>query len=224
MATEGRMAMPTDAAHLHKLNAWFSPSYPVGAFSYSHGLETAVSAGDVGSADQLHDWLSDCLWFGAGRNDAIFLAHAYRAEDRSSLSDLADFAVALAPSAERCLETTAQGAAFAKVTANIWGGDLGGLPYPVAVGAAARAEAIPLDLTLSLYLHAFAANIIAAGVRFIPLGQTDGQLVLARLFPAFDAIAAEAASATLDDLGSAVFRADLASMQHETLRTRIFRS
>ena len=218
------MAMPTDAAHLHKLNAWFSPSYPVGAFSYSHGLEAVVSDGDVGSADGLCQWLSDCLWFGAGRNDAILLAHAYRAGDRAALSELAELAVALAASPERQLETTAQGAAFAKVTQNVWGGDLADLPYPVAVGAAARAEGIPLDMTLSLYLHAFAANIIAAGVRFIPLGQTDGQQVLARLFPAFDAIAAEAAEATLDDLGSATFRADLASMQHETLKTRIFRS
>lgn len=218
------MAMPADATHLHKLNAWFSPSYPVGAFSYSHGLEAVVSAGDVASAEQLYQWLSDCLWHGAGRNDAILLAQAYRADDRAALSDLAELAVALAPSAERHLETTAQGAAFAKVTASVWGGDLAGLPYPVAVGAAARAEDIPLDLTLSLYLHAYAANIIAAGVRFIPLGQTDGQQVLARLFPAFDAIAAGAAAATLDDLGSATFRADLASMQHETLRTRIFRS
>ena len=216
--------MPTDAAHLHKLNAWFSPSYPVGAFSYSHGLEAVVSAGDVASAEQLYEWLSDCLWHGAGRNDAIFLAHAYRAGDRAALSELAELAEALAPSAERQLETTAQGAAFAKVTENVWGGDLANLPYPVAVGAAARAEGIPLDLTLPLYLHAFAANIIAAGVRFIPLGQTDGQQVLARLFPAFDAIAAEAAEATLDVLGSATFRADLASMQHETLKTRIFRS
>ena len=216
--------MPTDAAHLHKLNAWFSPSYPVGAFSYSHGLEAVVSAGDVASAEQLYEWLSDCLWHGAGRNDAIFLAHAYRAGDRAALSELAELAEALAPSAERQLETTAQGAAFAKVTENVWGGDLADLPYPVAVGAAARAEGIPLDLTLPLYLHAFAANIIAAGVRFIPLGQTDGQQVLAGLFPAFDAISAEAAEATLDDLGSATFRADLASMQHETLKTRIFRS
>ncbi len=216
--------MPTDAAHLHKLNAWFSPSYPVGAFSYSHGLEAVVSAGDVGSAEQLYEWLSDCLWHGAGRNDAIFLAHAYRADDGAALSELAELAEALAPSAERQLETTAQGAAFAKVTENVWGGDLADLPYPVALGAASRAEGIPLDLTLPLYLHAFAANIIAAGVRFIPLGQTDGQQVLARLFPAFDAIAAEAAAATLDDLGSATFRADLASMQHETLKTRIFRS
>lgn len=216
--------MPTDAAHLHKLNAWFSPSYPVGAFSYSHGLEAVVSAGDAGSAEDLYQWLSGCLWHGAGLNDAILLAHACRAEDRATLSELAELAMALAPSAERHLETAAQGAAFAKVTASVWGGDLAGLPYPVAVGAAARAEAIPLELTLPLYLHAFAANIIAAGVRFIPLGQTDGQQVLARLFPDFDAIAAEAAGATLDDLGSATFRADLASMQHETLRTRIFRS
>ena len=218
------MAMPTDASHLHKLNAWFSPSYPVGAFSYSHGLEAVVSAGDVASARQLFEWLSDCLWHGAGRNDAIFLAQAYRADDRAELLELADLAVALAASAERHLETTAQGAAFAKVTQNVWGGDLADLPYPVAVGVAAQAEGIPLELTLPLYLHAFAANIIAAGVRFIPLGQTDGQQVLARLFPAFDAIAAEAAEATLDDLGSATFSADLASMQHETLKTRIFRS
>jgi urease accessory protein len=187
-------------------------------------LEAVVVAGDVACAEDLYQWLSDCLWCGAGRNDAILLTQAYRANDRAVLSELAELAMALAPSSERHLETTAQGAAFAKVTTSLWGGDLADLPYPVAVGAAARAEDIPLELTLPLFLHAFAASIIAAGVRFIPLGQTEGQQVLARLFPAFDAIAAEAADATLDDLGSATFRADLASMSHETLRTRIFRS
>jgi urease accessory protein len=217
------MAMPTDATHLHKLAAWFSPSYPVGAFSYSHGLEAAIEAGDVRSADDLYDWLSACLRHGAGRSDAILLAQAWRA-DAAELATLAELAGALAPSAERYLETVAQGTAFAKVTGAVWQRDLRGMPYPVAVGRAARLEAIPLDLTLPYYLHAFAANIIAAGVRFVPLGQTAGQQVLARLFPLFDALAAEAADATLDELGSATFSADLASMRHETLKTRIFRS
>ncbi len=218
------MVMPTDSAHLHILAAWFSPSYPVGAFSYSHGLEAAVSDGEVTNADKLYDWLRTCLWHGGGRNDAILLAQAYHAADEAGLTGIAELAEALAPSAERHLETMAQGAAFAKVTGQVLARDLPAMPYPVAVGAAARAEDIPLELVLGYYLHAFAANIIAAGVRFIPLGQTEGQQVLARLFPDFDAISAEAASATLDELGSASFAADLASMRHETLKTRIFRS
>ncbi|MCL4125597.1 UNVERIFIED_CONTAM: hypothetical protein GTU68_028048 [Idotea baltica] len=207
----------------HKLMAWLSPSYPIGAYSYSHGLEYAIDAGDVHNGDSLQIWLSDILQYGAGRNDAILLAHAYRA-DGDALQEICDLAIALSPSAERHLETTAQGAAFAKVTSAITGHDISAMPLPVALGVAARCEGVALNDLITLYLHSFAANIIAAGVRFIPLGQTDGQRVLHALFDLFDTIATAAQTATLDDLGSACFLSDIASMKHENMSTRIFRT
>ncbi|PIB24241.1 hypothetical protein BFP76_03185 [Amylibacter kogurei] len=213
--------MSTNSAH--KLLAWLSPSYPIGAYSYSHGLEYAIDAGDVHDAHSLQIWLSDVLQYGAGRNDAILLAHAYRA-DGDALTELCDLAIALSPSAERHLETTAQGAAFAKVTSAITGHDISAMPLPVALGVAARREDVPLNDLIPLYLHSFAANIIAAGVRFIPLGQTDGQRVLHALFDQIDDIAKQAETASLDDLGSACFWSDIASMKHENMTTRIFRT
>jgi len=205
------------------LLAWFSPAYPVGAYSHSHGLEAEIAAGRVASGDDLYGWLRLVLAQGAGRSDAILLCHAWRAEP-GALAELAELAAALAPSAERHLETTAQGAAFARVTAEAWGTDPAPLPYPVAVGAAAARLGLPLQPTVAAFLHGFAANIVSAAVRFLPLGQTEGQRVLARLLPAIGAVAAEAQEAELDDLGAAVFGADLAAMEHETMPVRIFRT
>ncbi len=208
----------------HKLMAWLSPSYPIGAFSYSHGLEYAIHNGDVVDADSLDRWVSDILSFGAGRNDAILLAHAYRANNDAELFEISDLAESLSASSERHLEMMAQGAAFAKITSAVTTMDIPALPLPIAVGFAASKEGISLEETLPLYLHSIAANIIAAGVRFIPLGQTDGQRVLAKLFPLFDQVAIQAEEANLDDLGSICFLSDLASMKHETMTTRIFRT
>lgn len=203
------------------LASWFSPAYPVGAYSYSHGLEWAVEAGTVANRADLAAWVADLLRHGAGRSDAILLAQAHAAEDPAELAELAE---ALAPSSERHLETMAQGGAFARTTAAVWGLDLPAMPYPVAAGRAARLLDLPLGATLVLYLQGFAANIISAGVRLIPLGQTDGQRVTAELMPLCAEIAAEAARATLDDLGGAALGADLAAMLHETQYTRLYRS
>lgn len=203
------------------LTAWLSPAYPVGAYSYSHGLEWAVEAGDVTDATGLRSWTADVVAHGAGRADAILLAHAYAAPDPAPVAELA---AALAASAERRLETTAQGAAFAKATTAAWGFPLPPLPYPVAVGRAARLMDLPLPLTATLFVGAFAANLVSAGVRLVPVGQTDGQRIVAALAPLVARVAAEAIAAPLDDVGGCAFRADIAAMRHETQRTRLFRS
>ena len=217
MAMGGRM--PTDMRALHRLFQWLSPSYPIGGFSYSHGLEWAITQGDIASADTLHDWLADVLCFGTGRNDALFLVAAYH-----GVTGVEELALAYTPSAGRVLETTAQGAAFAQVTGAIWGDELAGLAYPVAVGKAAKAHGMALEPVVGLYLHAFIANLVSVAVRFMPLGQTDGQRVLAKLTSAIDDTARHALGSTLDDLGGHAFRSDMAAMQHDTLTTRIFRT
>jgi urease accessory protein len=206
---------------LGKLAAWLSPAYPVGAYSYSHGLEWAVEGGEVTGWESLRQWIADCLEHGAGRTDAILLARAWRDPEDEELADLAR---ALQPSRERLLETEAQGAAFARTTAEVWGPALAPAPYPVAVGRAAAAHGVPLAETIFLYLHAFAASLVSAGVRLVPLGQTDGQRVLAALLPLIHTVAAEAISAPLDAIGGCGLRADIASMRHETQYTRLFRS
>lgn len=200
------------------LQAWFSPSYPIGAFAYSHGLEQEVSAGRIVDADTLTDWLAAALRYGAGRNDAILLAQAWQGED------VAGLAAALAPSAERHLETMAQGRAFAKVTQQVYAVTVPDAAYPVAVGCAAAALDLPLQACLRYYLHGMTSNLISAAVRFVPLGQTDGQRALVALFPVIVDVATASFEADLDDLGSMVPGADLAAMEHEVLPVRIFRT
>jgi urease accessory protein len=209
-------------ALLHLLT-WLSPAFPTGAFAYSHGLEWAVEAGDITDGDTLRDWLSDVLAHGAARSDAILLRHAHKPD--ADLDTLAALAAATAPTRERYTETHNQGAAFMRA-ARPWG--CPSLPdpvaYPVAVGALAGLHLIDADATTIAYLHAVTASLISAAVRLVPLGQSTGLAVLAALEPIILRVASETRSATLDDLGGAVFRSDLAAMRHETQYTRLFRS
>lgn len=203
------------------LAAWFSPGYPIGAYSYSHGLEWAVEAGTVRGGADLVAWIADVVEHGAGRSDAVLLATAWRADDPAPVAALAE---ALAPSTERHLETMAQGTAFARVTAAAWGIDVPDAAYPVAVGVAARRLGLPLAATATLYLQGFAANLVSAGVRLVPLGQTEGQRILARLIPIAAAVSEAALAAPEDAVGGIALAADLAAMQHETQYTRLYRS
>ncbi len=216
--------------------AWLSPSYPVGAFSYSSGIEWAVETGDIATAASLREWIESLLRDGGGFCDAVFFVHAYRAaadDDDNALRDIAELAAAFTPSCERHLETTAQGRAFLDTTRNVWPCAAldrlvkvwdGAIAYPVAVAVASAGHEIPLPQALSAYLHAVVANWISAGVRLVPLGQTDGQRVLAALTPVVAEICERALVTKLDDVGGATFRADLASLHHETQYTRLFRS
>jgi urease accessory protein len=226
----------SEAAALYRLMTWLSPSFPVGAFSYSSGIEWAVEAGDIVDAASLRDWLGAMLADGSGFCDGVFLAHTHRAassRDDMALRDIAELAAAFVPSRERQLETSAQGRAFIEIARAAWNCDgldrmisdcSGTIVYPVAVGLVSAAHAISLAPTLHGFFHALTSNWISAGARLVPLGQTDSQRVLASLEPVVVATAQRAVTATLDDLGSATFRADLASMRHETQYTRLFRS
>ena len=223
-------------AALYRLLTWLSPSFPVGGFSYSSGIEWAVEAGDIKDAASLQDWLAAVLTDGSGFCDGVFLAQAHRATeaaDHARLRDIAELAAALVPSRERQLETSAQGRAFIDIARTAWNCDGldqmiaacdGVIVYPVAVGLVSAAHAIPLAPAMHAFLHALVSNWISAGARLIPLGQTDSQRLLAALEPVVVATAKRALESALDDLASATFRADLASLRHETQYTRLFRS
>lgn len=214
-------AIPMRIDDLLTLAQWVSPAYPVGAFAWSHGLERAVGRGDVADAADLTAWLESVLAHGAGRSDAILLCAAYQADD---IAPIADLAAALAPSRERRMETLQQGAAFAATTRAVWGFDLPDMAYPVAVGRAASLAGLPLDAVVTLWLQAFASNLTQCAQRLLPLGQTQGQRVLRNLAPQIAEIGQAAMRASLDDIGSATFAVDTASMQHNEQYARIFRS
>lgn len=221
-------------AELLKLLTFLSPAFPVGAFSYSHGLEWQIDSGAIRSADALRAWLVDLLEVGSAWNDAVLFTEAHRAadaRDEVGLTAAAEIAAALSPSKERHLESTAQGRAFISAIDATWPGPAGRLllakpdvPYPIAVAAIAADHGIELASALPAYLNAFAANLVSVGVRLIPIGQNAGLGVLAALHSVVAAMARRAESSTLDDLGSAAILSDIGSMRHEEQYSRVFRT
>jgi len=209
--------------------AWLSPAFPVGSFSYSHGLERAVHDGLVCDRDALQDWLAALLDFGSGWNDAVLFGEAWRcARSDKRLAEVAELAEALAGSHERHMETTLQGAAFLKAAAGWPHPVLARLPettpYCVAVGAVAGAHGVPLADAVAVFLQAFATNLVQAGIRLGVTGQTGGVETVAALEPLILATATRAAHSSLDDLGSATVISEIAAMNHETQTSRLFRS
>lgn len=263
-ATNPSPAM-ADAAALLRLQAWLSPSFPIGAFSYSHGIEYAVEAGLVRDATSLREWLAVALEQGAGRTDALLLAAAYHAMgeaarlgDWHDLVDVATLAQACRGASELALESTAQGTAFIETALAAWPHPMmaaarTALPadltvaLPVAIAITAAAHGVPLVAALPCALHAMVASMVSAGVRLIPLGQTDGQRTIAALEPEVlclteavltscsvggpDAASGRQARTPRrpaellrELLGGAALGIDWCSMQHETQYTRLFRS
>ena len=231
---------------LLRLQSWLSPAFPTGAYSYSHGLEWAVEAGDVHDRASLVDWLEADLSYGSGRNEAIFFVEAYRcatdyrcaADDdhRARFFELAELAAAFRGTAEFALESSQQAGACLSTLRQVWPdgvldwlsetlGERHAQPaLAIVLGAAAASQRIPAELALPAFLQSWLVNLVTAGVRLIPLGQTDGQFAIAELEQAVQAASTRAGKSTIDDLGSAAFMLDLASMTHETQYTRLFRS
>jgi urease accessory protein len=220
--------MSIDHLGMLRLMTWLSPAFPVGAFSYSHGLEYAVHDGAVAARRDLAEWIEDLIAVGSLWNDAVLLVEAWSAAaagDQPRLRRAAEWGEAMAVSAERQLETLDQGRAF-HIAAKPWTkmpNDLS-MPYPVAVGTTAAAMNVGREAACAAYLHACAANLVSAGIRLIPLGQSEGTTIMASLEVPIIASARKAAQSSLADLGSASFAADMASMRHETLAVRLFRS
>ena len=222
-----------------RLAAWLSPSFPVGAYTYSSGLEYAVEAGIVSDAASLKDWIGGVVQLGAGRSDGRLFVLAYRAAqlgETQELRHVIDWADALRPTSELALESAGQGDAFLKTVRAAWphpnldalvgiARKTGRKPaYAIVVGAASGYHGLSLEPALAAFLHAVSANLISAAVRVIPLGQTDGQRVTAAIETVIIEIVPNLLQATLDDIGSATPMVDWASMRHETQYTRLFRS
>lgn len=234
-ADEGSGRYSCSPRSLLRLQTWLSPTFPVGAYSYSHGIEWAVEAGDVDSRDSLIDWLDADLRYGSSRNEAIFFSQAYHRtvdDDPAALVQVAQLAAASRGTSEFALKSSQQAGACLATLRKTW-------PDPaldflssmeisltpaVVLGVRSATEEIPIDLALPAFLHSYIANLVSAGVRLIPLGQTDGQFAVSELELSVLSLSAQALDASLDEIGSAGFNVELASIRHETQYTRLFRS
>jgi urease accessory protein len=215
MGWGARWGMHTDTLTLMQ---WLSPAFPTGGFAYSHGLEWAMDQG-VTSPALVSAWIADVLRFGSGQSDAVLLARALL--PGADFAVLDDLARALCASRERLVETVEQGTAFARTVAALTERDLPARALPVAVGEACAVLALPPGQIVAQYLQAFAANLVAVAVRFVPLGQTDGQRVLTGL----QEVIGEVAEAALGgEIGTCALGADMAAMRHETMEVRIFKT
>ena len=208
-------------ARLLTLTQWLSPSFPIGAFAYSHGLESAIRDGWIEDGADLQGWLHDALTLGSARADAIWLRLAV---DSPDITQLDASARAFAAASERVHEATRQGAAFARTVQSVWGHEIPPLMLPVAVGRAVALAKLDPEAATLLYLQAFLTNLVTAAQRLMPLGQTAAQGILSRLTPTLCATATSTAGCTLDDMSSTAFLFDIAAMRHETLQPRLFQS
>ena len=224
------------APGLYRLLAWASPAFPVGAFSYSHGLEAAVAAGAVHDRATLETWVTAIAIRGSGRIDADILVAAYRGSGDRGFAAANRLGLAYRATAELALESAQQGSAFASTCAAAWPhsarhtrrgegpSESGDVCHAAAFAGAAARAGIALEDALLAYLHAFAGNLVSAGLRLGVVGQTDGQRILAALEQPVAAAVSVALGRDPDDFGGASFAADLMSMAHETQYSRLFRS
>jgi urease accessory protein len=224
---------------LLRLQSWLSPAFPNGAYSYSHGLEWAVEAGYIENRRSLVDWLEADLCYGTGRNEAIFFCEAFRYtmdDHGAGLGRVAELAAASRGTSEFALESSQQAAACLATLRQVWPDRILESLYEilceyqvqpvmaVILGARAARERIPVSLALPAFLQGYVANLVTAGIKLVPLGQTDGQLAVAELEPAVLSASERGYNTTIDDLGSAGLMVDFASIAHETQYTRLFRS
>ena len=216
----GPQRMNTDVLTLSQL---LSPTFPVGAFAYSHGLETAIHDGAITSAATLEGWLFDLMQYGGVRSDAVLLNMAYQGS-KDDIPMIEAQARAFSASAERLKETDLQGAAFCETVHAVWGLDLGRLCYPIGVGRAASELGLDVELSTAMYLQAFVGNLCSVAMRLVPLGQVDGHKTQVALKQHCAAIAEQVRGATVDDLHNSAWQSDIASMRHETQYSRVFRT
>lgn len=218
-----------DGLALYRLMTWLSPSYPVGAYTYSHGLEWAVEAGWVTSAETAQAWIGDVVARGAGFSDTVFLVETMRDDPRQ----VAEFAAAFVATPELALESHAQGQAFSRISQDTWPSPVldqlierwdGPYPYPVVVGCVAKSHDLAEEDVALAYLHAFAANLVSAAIRLVPLGQTDGQRIIAALEPTVTDTVQQALKTPFEHATNTSLMTDICSMRHETQHTRLFRS
>lgn len=224
MAARMVMIMGTDvmtsaAEQMLILQNWFSPAFPIGAFSYSGGLETAIARGDVHDRDSLASWIRTVLSHGSVFTDAVFLKAAWKGEPVN------DLCLALCAGAERHQETTELGAAFSRIMRETQDIDLPpGLAYPVAVGMAARQLGLDGEATVAAFLQGACMNQISVAVRAVPIGQIDGQACLVSLLPAIEQAVTKAMEMDVEEVGSFALAADLCTIEHETAIQRIYRT
>ncbi|MBD2256810.1 urease accessory protein UreF [Pseudanabaena sp. FACHB-2040] len=233
----------TETQALLRLLQLASPALPVGAFSYSEGLETLVDAGKLPTPKQVEDWITQELQRGSVRLEAAVLLRVHGAfqksngpygssfDHRTTLTYWNDWLSAARESEELRLQSWQMGRALIRMLEQIHPelrDELTALGSPcnfaVAFGLTAAYWQIDLQTSVLGYLQSWATNLVNAAIKLVPLGQTAGQQLLLNLYPTIETATQSLLLLTDDQLESSGWGLSLASMQHETLYSRLFRS
>ena len=216
-----------------RLHTFTSAAFPIGAYTFSHGIEAAICESLIHDRISCFNWIKSLLTQGSFWNDAVLLCQAWALVEPSgqvnedALLEVNELALALCAGAERYRETVQMGAAFVRA-ASVWPDSqhpvfstLPTIALPIAIGTLGALNKLPIQLMLPISLQASTSNLVWIVTRLLPMGQTDSLRVISELEPVLIDVADKAMHASLDELGSCTLLSDIASIEHESLVSRV---
>lgn len=202
---------------LQILQIWFSSSFPIGSYAYSHGLEALIDGNKIINRNDVREYLEALLFYGTLRNDYIFLKSVFKGEE------INDLILASASSKERHAEMIDMGNSFRKIMKDSWGLVLEeNTSFVYCVGKAALHFDIKFDDIIKFYLQSYISNLINICVKHIPMSQKDGQILNVNFIDQIQKFLDQSYQLTLKDIGTSFFIGDIFAIKHENLDSRIY--
>ena len=202
---------------LQILQIWFSSSFPVGSYAYSHGLEALIDDDKIKNRDHVREYLEALLFYGSLRNDYIFLKSVYVGEE------INDLILASASSKERHIEMIDMGNSFRKIMKDSWELVLEeNTSFVYCISKAALHFNIKFDDLIKFYLQSYISNLINVCVKHIPMSQKDGQILNVNFIDQIQKFLDQSYQLTLKDIGTSFFIGDIFAIKHENLDSRIY--
>ena len=199
------------------LQVWFSSSFPIGSYAYSHGLEALIDEKKIENKDDVKEFLDALLFYGTLRNDYIFMQSIYKGEEINGLI------LASASSKERQIEMIDMGNSFRKIMKDSWELSLPeNTSFIYCLAKAGLHFDIKFDDLIKFYLQSFISNLINVCVKHIPMSQKDGQSLNVIFINQIQVFLTHSDKLTLKDIGSTFFIGDIFAMKHENLYSRIY--
>ncbi len=202
---------------LQILQIWFSSSFPVGSYAYSHGLEAIIDNKLINNKNDVEEFLNALLFNGTLRNEYIFIKSIYEGKEINNLI------LSSASSKERQIEMVDMGNSFRKIMKQSWDFELAeNTAFTYCLTKAAIHFNIKFDYLIKFYLQSFISNLINVCVKHIPISQKDGQKLNVIFINQIQDFLQKSEKLNLEDIGSTFFIGDLFSIKHENLETRIY--
>ena len=199
------------------LQIWFSSSFPIGSYAYSHGLEALIDDKKIKNEDDVKEFLDALLFYGTLRNDYIFMKSIYKGKEINELI------LASASSKERKIEMIDMGNSFRKIMKDSWELSLPeNTSFIYCLAKAGLHFDIKFDDLIKFYLQSFISNLINTCVKHIPMSQKDGQTLNFIFINQIQEFLTHSDKLTLNHIGTTFFIGDIYAIKHENLDSRIY--